>query len=57
MTMLKWGVGIAFAWLIILLLGIGHDWPVLILVSAIGGLIIGIGLIWIGLIVAVCIEA
>ena len=57
MTILKWGVGIAFAWLIILLLGIGYDWPVLILVSAIVGLIIGIGLIWIGLIVAVCIKA
>ena len=57
MTMLKWGVGIAFAWLIILLLGIGYDWPVLILVSAIVGLIIGIGLIWIGLIVAVLTAA
>ena len=57
MTLLKWSSGVSIMVLAAVLLGIVYGWPSSVVATTFIGLVAGMALAWIGLIVAIFLEA
>ena len=57
MALLKWSSSVSLVALVTLLLSIAYNWPSSIWGTAIIGLAAGIVLVWIGLVLAIFMEA
>mgnify|MGYP001609865573 FL=1 len=57
MSLLKWSVGASIIALAALLLSIAYGWPFSVVATTFIGLVAGMALAWIGLIVAIFLEA
>ena len=57
MALLKWSSSVSLVALVTLLLSIAYNWPSSIWGTAIIGLAAGIALVWIGLVLAIFMEA
>ena len=57
MTLLKWSSGVSIMVLAAFLLSIAYGWPSSVVATTFIGLVAGMALAWIGLIVAIFLEA